>query len=71
MSVRNLRCLGVQAEQFKMNERLSRIPQKCWGTLGLTEKIGKIQAQRVDECLPKIKEAVRDLHRIRYRNHWQ
>jgi GTP-binding protein EngB required for normal cell division len=47
-----------EAELFTTDERLSRIPQKCWGTLGLTEKIGKIQAQRIDQFLPKIKEAV-------------
>ena len=44
---------------FTKNDRMKRLPEKNWGTLRLMEKVAKIQEARVDECLPKIKEAVR------------
>ena len=44
---------------FTKNDRVKRLPEKNWGTLRLMEKVAKIQEARVDECLPKIKEAVR------------
>ena len=48
-----------EKEIFTKNERMKRLPEKNWGTLRLMEKVAKIQEARVDECLPKIKEAVR------------
>lgn len=47
-------------EEKAFNEGCLRdIPRKNCGTFGLMEKVAKIQEARVDECLPKIKEAVR------------
>ncbi|CAE8582582.1 unnamed protein product [Polarella glacialis] len=52
--------LWVKEQQlFETSERLRGLPSDHWGTLRLMEKIARIQASRVDECLPKIKEAVR------------
>ena len=48
-----------EKEIFTKNEKMKRLPEKNWGTLRLMEKVAKIQEARVDECLPKIKEAVR------------
>lgn len=45
---------------FKTNEKLKLLPAENWGTLRLMEKIARIQSNRVDECLPKIKDAVRE-----------
>lgn len=44
---------------FEANEHLRGLPTENWGTLRLMEKIARIQEGRVDECLPKIKAAVR------------
>eukprot|EP00438_Fugacium_kawagutii_P027207 Skav221310 [mRNA] locus=scaffold2901:20303:23715:+ [translate_table: standard] len=44
---------------FKQNERMRGIPERNWGTPRLMEKVAKIQEARVDECLPKIKDAVK------------
>ena len=41
------------------SERLRSLPEDYWGTRRLMEKIAKIQEDRVDACLPKIREAVR------------
>eukprot|EP00435_Cladocopium_sp_Y103_P036073 s805_g9.t1 len=48
-----------EKEIFTKKDRMKRLPEKNWGTLRLMEKVAKIQEARVDECLPKIKEAVR------------
>ena len=45
---------------FTKNDRMKRLPEKNWGTLRLMEKVAKIQEARVDECLPKIREDVRN-----------
>ena len=45
---------------FTKYDRMKRLPQENWGTLRLMEKVAKIQEARVDECLPKIREDVRN-----------
>ena len=44
---------------FTKKDRMKTLPEKNWGTLNLMERVAKIQEARVDECLPKIKDAVR------------
>ena len=44
---------------FTNSNRMKKLPEDNWGTMRLMEKVAKIQEARVDECLPKIKEAVR------------
>lgn len=48
-----------EEKTFTTSERLRKLPANNWGTLRLMEKVAKIQEARVDECLPKIKESVR------------
>lgn len=57
MSSEDLR--AKERRVFTGSDRLKRIPEKNWGTHRLMEKVAKIQEARVDECLPKIKDAVR------------
>jgi len=49
-----------ERDLFTQSHRLKAIPPEKWGTEQLTEKIAKIQARRVDECLPSIKESLRE-----------
>ncbi|CAE7200315.1 DRP4C [Symbiodinium microadriaticum] len=46
-----------EEKTFTASDR--KLPANNWGTLRLMEKVAKIQEARVDECLPKIKESVR------------
>ena len=44
---------------FTKSHRMKLLPKENWGTSRLMEKVAKIQEARVDECLPRMKEAVR------------
>eukprot|EP00403_Amphidinium_massartii_P031623 CAMPEP_0178447154 /NCGR_PEP_ID=MMETSP0689_2-20121128/41223_1 /TAXON_ID=160604 /ORGANISM="Amphidinium massartii, Strain CS-259" /LENGTH=668 /DNA_ID=CAMNT_0020072101 /DNA_START=50 /DNA_END=2056 /DNA_ORIENTATION=- len=44
---------------FSESKRFQGLSKAHWGTERLMEKIASIQVQRVDECLPKIKEELR------------
>eukprot|EP00929_Paragymnodinium_shiwhaense_P016844 TRINITY_DN12549_c0_g2_i1.p1 TRINITY_DN12549_c0_g2~~TRINITY_DN12549_c0_g2_i1.p1 ORF type:complete len:952 (+),score=257.98 TRINITY_DN12549_c0_g2_i1:349-2856(+) len=51
--------LAKEKQVFEDSERFRVLPRENWGTERLMEKIAAVQANRVDECMPTIKEAVR------------